>query len=121
MILYGISHTKQKITTSDAAGSDGFGKSVSVSGSNIIACSPDDDDNGLSSGSVYVIARGTSTWAEVAKLVCRGFDNDRISEKLGVEYNTVRAHLGNIFRKAGVKGKAELILAFVEVLRKVRI
>jgi DNA-binding CsgD family transcriptional regulator len=58
---------------------------------------------------------------EVAKLVCRGFDNNRISEKLGVEYNTVRAHLGNIFRKVGVKGKAGLILEFVEVLRKVRI
>ena len=58
---------------------------------------------------------------EVAKLVCRGFDNNRISEKLGVEYNTVRAHLGNIFRKAGVKCKAGLILEFVEVLRKVRI
>ena len=58
---------------------------------------------------------------EVAKLVCRGFDNNRISEKLGVEYNTVRAHLGNIFRKAGVKGKGGLILEFVEVLRKVRI
>ncbi len=58
---------------------------------------------------------------KVAKLVCRGFDNNRISEKLDVEYNTVRAHLGNIFRKAGVKGKAGLILEFVEVLRKVRI
>ena len=58
---------------------------------------------------------------KVAKLVCRGFDNNRISEKLGVEYNTVRAHLGNIFRKAGVKGKAGLILEFVKVLRKVRI
>jgi len=58
---------------------------------------------------------------EVAKLVCRGFDNNQISEKLGVEYNTVRAHLGNIFRKAGVKGKAGLILEFVEGLRKVRI
>ncbi len=58
---------------------------------------------------------------KVAKLVCRGFDNNRISEKLDVEYNTVRAHLGNIFRKAGVKGKAGLILEFVEGLRKVRI
>ena len=58
---------------------------------------------------------------KVAKLVCRGFDNNRISEKLDVEYNTVRAHLGNIFRKAGVKGKAGLILEFVEGLRKARI
>jgi len=58
----------QKITTSDAAGSDGFGKSVYVDGSNIIASSPDDDDNGLSSGSAYIISRGATTWSEIAKL-----------------------------------------------------
>ena len=58
---------------------------------------------------------------KVAKLVCKGFDNTQISEKLGIEYNTVRAHLGNIFRKVGVKGKAGVILEFVEVLRKARI
>ncbi|MHC4125690.1 MAG: helix-turn-helix domain-containing protein [Planctomycetota bacterium] len=58
---------------------------------------------------------------EVAKLVCRGFDNDQISEKLEIEYNTVRAHLGNIVRKAGVRGKAGIVLAVFEVLQKARI
>jgi len=58
---------------------------------------------------------------EVAKLVCEGLDNNQISKKLHIAYNTVRAHLGNIFRKVGTKGKAGLILQFIEVLRRARI
>jgi len=58
---------------------------------------------------------------EVAKLVCEGFDNDQIGRKLHIAYNTVRAHLGNIFRKIGVRSKAGVILEFVKVLQKVRI
>ncbi len=58
---------------------------------------------------------------EVAKLVCKDFDNDEIADKLRIEYNTVRAHLGNIFRKVGAKGKASVILEFINVLRKANI
>ena len=58
---------------------------------------------------------------EVAKLVCKDFDNDEIADKLHIEYNTVRAHLGNIFRKVGAKGKASVILEFINVLRKAKI
>ena len=58
---------------------------------------------------------------EVAKLVCKDYDNSRISQKLHISYNTVRAHLGNIFRKVGVSGKAGLILSFVEILQKVKV
>ncbi len=58
---------------------------------------------------------------EVAKLVCLDFDNGRISKKLHISYNTVRAHLGNIFRKVGVNGKAGLILLFVETINKAKI
>ena len=58
---------------------------------------------------------------EVAKLVCEGLDNKQISKKLRIAYNTVRAHLGNIFRKVGVKGRANLILEFVEVLQRAKI
>jgi len=58
---------------------------------------------------------------EVAKLVCEGFDNKQISEKLHIAYNTVRAHLGNIFRKIGIKSKAGAILEFLKVLQKARI
>ena len=58
---------------------------------------------------------------EVAKLVCEGLDNKQISKKLRIAYNTVRAHLGNIFRKVGVKGRSNLILEFVEVLQRAKI
>ncbi|MGA2324465.1 MAG: helix-turn-helix transcriptional regulator [Sedimentisphaerales bacterium] len=55
---------------------------------------------------------------EVAKLVCDGMDNEQIGKELRIEYNTVRAHLGNIFRKAGVKGKARIILEFIQVTQR---
>jgi DNA-binding CsgD family transcriptional regulator len=55
---------------------------------------------------------------EVGKLVCDGLDNERIGKELHIAYNTVRAHLGNIFRKVGVKGKAGLILEFVEKMQR---
>jgi DNA-binding CsgD family transcriptional regulator len=55
---------------------------------------------------------------EVAKLVCEGLDNEKISQKLRIAYNTVRAHLGNIFRKVGTKGKTGIILEFIENLQR---
>jgi len=58
---------------------------------------------------------------EIARLVCKDYDNSRIGQKLHISYNTVRAHLGNIFRKVGVNGKAGLILLFVDTLQRARI
>ena len=58
---------------------------------------------------------------QVAKLVCKGLDNEQIGHKLHIEYNTVRAHLGNMFRKVGIRGKAALILEFVAVLQRAKI
>ncbi|MFA5240063.1 MAG: helix-turn-helix transcriptional regulator [Phycisphaerae bacterium] len=58
---------------------------------------------------------------EVAKLVCNGINNEQIGRKLHIKYNTVRAHLGNIFRKTGGKNRAGIILEFIQVLQKARI
>ena len=58
---------------------------------------------------------------QVAKLVCKGLDNEQIGEKLGIEYNTVRAHLGNISGKVGVGGRGNLILEVVKVLQRAKI
>ena len=55
---------------------------------------------------------------EVAKLVCDGLDNEQIGKKLRIAYNTVRAHLGNIFRKVGVNGKTGIILEFIETMQR---
>ncbi len=56
--------------------------------------------------------------AEVAKLVCEGFDNGQIGQKLHIAYNTVRAHLRNIFRRVGVLGKAARIPEFGKSCKK---
>jgi DNA-binding CsgD family transcriptional regulator len=63
----------------------------------------------------------TAREVEVAKLVCAGLNNEQISKKLRIAYNTVRAHLGNMCRKASVRGKAGLVLEFIEVLRKAKV
>jgi DNA-binding CsgD family transcriptional regulator len=55
---------------------------------------------------------------EVAKLVCEGMNNEQIGKKLRIAYNTVRAHLGNIFRKVGVEGKTGIILKFIETIQR---
>ena len=55
---------------------------------------------------------------EVAKLVCEGLDHEQIGKKLRIEYNTVRAHLGNISYKVGVKGKTGIILEFIKTIQK---
>ncbi len=58
---------------------------------------------------------------EVAKLVCDGMDNEQIGKKLHIKYNTARSHLGNMFRKVGVKSKAGIILEVIRRLQKARI
>ncbi len=59
----------QKITASDAAGGDGFGKSVSVDGEYAIVTAPYQDGSGTDRGAAYVYKRGSSTWTEDAKLL----------------------------------------------------
>ena len=45
---------ERKITASDAASSDYFGKSVAIDGNTLVVGAYFDDDNGSESGSVYV-------------------------------------------------------------------
>jgi hypothetical protein len=58
-----------KLTASDAAASDSFGISVSVSGDTAIVGAHQNDDGGVSTGSAYIFVRGTDdSWSEQAKL-----------------------------------------------------
>ncbi len=60
-----------KLTASDAAASDYFGRSVAVSGSYAIAGAYGDDDGGSFSGSAYVFYKdqgGANTWGQQMKL-----------------------------------------------------
>ncbi len=58
--------------------------------------------------------------ADVARLVCKGYDNEQIARQLGIKYNTVRVHLVNIFKKTGVSGKAALTVKFIDVIQKLK-
>ena len=65
----GGSWTQQaKLTASDAAAEDDFGKGVSISGDYALISAPYNDDNGTQSGSAYVFVRSGDSWTQQAKL-----------------------------------------------------
>jgi len=88
----GVWNFVQKLVTSDRAGTDFFGRSVSISGNYLVAGadSENEDVNGLNSfnnaGSAYVFERnGLGVWNEVQKIVSsdRGA-NDTFGKHLAV-------------------------------------
>jgi len=58
-----------KLTASDGAADDRFGRSVSISGDYAIVGADGDDDNGSYSGSAYIFERSGTNWSEQAKLL----------------------------------------------------
>ncbi len=88
-----------KLTASDGAGSDKFGFAVSISNNQIAIGSPEDDDNGTDSGSMYVFEEPVSGWenmTETAKLVSSdGNGSDLFGYSVSISDNTilVGAHL----------------------------
>ena len=46
----------------------------------------------------------------VAALVCDGLPNKIIARQLGLSEGTVKAHLLNIFKKVGVRGRGALMV-----------
>ena len=66
-----------RLTASDGVGSAAFGASVAISADTLVIGAPWDDDNGTSSGSVYLFSRSGDSWVETAKLTAsdgRAFD-----------------------------------------------
>jgi len=57
-----------KLLASDGAVGDAFGTTLSISGDTAIVGSPDDDDNGIDSGSAYVYVRNAGVWSQQQKL-----------------------------------------------------
>ena len=57
-----------KLNAPDGAVDDNFGFSVSISGNIALIGSPNDDDTGADSGSVYVYENIAGTWTFVTKL-----------------------------------------------------
>jgi hypothetical protein len=65
----GSTWTQQaKLTASDAAAQDWFGRSVSLSGDTAVVGAYGNDDDGFQSGCAYVFVRSGTTWTQQAKL-----------------------------------------------------
>jgi hypothetical protein len=79
---------QQKLTSSDRADFDYFGKAVSINsdGTYVIATAYGDADNGTSSGSAYIFTRSGSTWSQQAKI--KPSDGHANAEFGGGQWNT---------------------------------
>ena len=82
-----------KLTASDRASNDEFGRSVSVDGDTVVVGAHYDDDNGSKSGSAYVFTKPATGWAdatETAKLTASdGAVGHRFGVSVGVDGDTV--------------------------------
>ena len=68
---------QQKLTASDAAQFDWFGRSVAISGDTAVVGAQGDDDHGSDSGSAYVFTRSGTMWSQQQKLTAAdGAAND---------------------------------------------
>ena len=86
--------TAAKLTASDGAGGDRFGKSAAVDGDTVVLGAHWDDDNGSKSGSAYLFSKPASGgWAatnETAKLTASDGDaDDRFGTSVAVDGETV--------------------------------
>lgn len=59
----------------------------------------------------------TGRQMQIIKLFFEGLDSDGIARQLKIRYNTVKAHFGLIYKRAGVQNKAELIMQVFNVLQ----
>ncbi len=78
---------EQKLVAADGANGDRFGYSVSIFGNVCVVGAPGDDDNGSSSGSVYVFRHDpeSETWVQESKLVASdGAHHDQFGTSVSV-------------------------------------
>ena len=91
-----------KLTASDGEANDHFGRSVSISENTIVAGAHGDDDNGRSSGSVYVFIYDGEMWTETAKLApADGEARDSFGRSVSISGSTIVAGAQGDDRRRG--------------------
>ncbi|MCD4825170.1 MAG: FG-GAP repeat protein [Phycisphaerae bacterium] len=88
-----------KLTASDAAAGDYFGRSVGISGSYAVSGAYGDDDAGGGSGSAYIYYKdqgGVDTWGQQAKLTA--------SDAAGDDYFGYAVNISNSYTIVGAYG-----------------
>ncbi len=81
-----------KLTASDGAHSDQFGRSVAVAGDTIVVGAHQNDDDGTDSGSIYVFIKPTNGWTDTTGTVkltaSDGKEGDRFGIALALDDDT---------------------------------
>jgi hypothetical protein len=100
----------KKLTASDGAAGDNFGRSVSISCDTVVVGAFLDDDDGFTSGSAYIFERnqgGANNWGEVKKLTASdGASDDRFGESVSIDCDTVTVGARNNDDKGTNSGSA---------------
>ena len=73
-----------KLTASDAAYTDQFGRSVAVYGDTIVVGAHQNDDDGPDSGSIYVFIKPTNGWTDTAGTVKLTASNAATGDRFGI-------------------------------------
>jgi hypothetical protein len=96
----GVWTQETKLLPHDGAERDYFGSSVAVDGDTVIVGASGDDDNGSSSGSVYVFRRTNGAWTQEAKIVP---DDARAGDRFGSlvavsgDHALIRGRIGPVY------------------------
>ena len=83
---------QSRLTASDGADSDRFGSAVAVDGGTAVVGAPQDDDNGVNSGSAYVFTRDplSGEWSQPIKLTASDGDtSDEFGYSVAVHGDTI--------------------------------
>ena len=73
-----------KLTASDGAHTDQFGRSVAVDGDTIVVGAHQNDDDGTDSGSIYVFIKPTNGWEDSAGTVKLTASNGKEGDRFGI-------------------------------------
>ncbi len=73
-----------KLTASDGADSDQFGRSVAVDGDTIVVGAHQNDDDGTDSGSIYVFIKPTNGWTDTTGTVKLTASNAATGDRFGI-------------------------------------
>ena len=73
-----------KLTASDAAHTDQFGRSVAVYGDTIVVGAHQNDDDGTDSGSIYVFIKPTNGWTDITGTVKLTASNGEAGDRFGI-------------------------------------
>ena len=105
-----------KLTASDGAINDAFGKSVAIDGGTVVVGAVGDDPRGSGSGSAYVFTGSGSTWTEQVQLIpADGLQNDSFGGAVAIDGDTIVVgaeqddDLGNISGSAYVFTRSGVI------------